>query len=42
MRDYQAEALGKIGQTLDRQGEAMTKAFPQPGEVFAELLWRTA
>ena len=38
----QAEALGKIGQALDRQGEAMTKALTQQGEVLAELLRRTA
>ena len=49
----QGETLGKIGQALDRQGEAMTKAFTQQGEamtqaftqqgeVLAELLRRTA
>ena len=45
----QSEALGKIGQALDRRGEAMTKAFTQQGqalerqgEVLAELLRRTA
>ena len=39
--DQQAETLGKIGQALDRQGEAMTKAFTQQGEVLAELLRRS-
>ena len=38
----QAGTLGKIGQALDRQGEAMTKALTQQGEVLAELLRRTA
>ena len=38
----QAAALGKMGQGLERQGEAMTKAFTQQGEVLAELLRRTA
>ena len=38
----QSEALGKIGLALDRQGEAMTKAFTQQGEVLAELLRRSA
>ena len=45
----QSEALGKIGQALDRRGEAMTKAFTQQGqalerqgEVLAELLRRSA
>ncbi len=38
----QAGTLGKISQALDRQGEAMTKVLTQQGEVFAELLRRTA
>jgi len=45
----QSQALGKIGQALDRQGEAMTQAFTQQGqalerqgEVLAELLRRSA
>ena len=40
--DQQAETLGKIGQALDRQGEAMTKALAQQGEALGELLRRTA
>ena len=40
--DQQAETLGKIGQARERQGEAMTKAVTQQGEVFAALLRRSA
>ena len=36
------QVLGQIGQALERQGEAMTKAFTQQGDVWAELLRRTA
>ncbi len=38
----QGQVLGQIGQALERQGEAMTKAFTQQGDVLAELLRRTA
>ena len=36
------ESTRVVGQALERQGEAMTKAFTQQGEVLAELLRRTA
>ena len=38
----QGQVLGQIGQALERQGEAMTRAFTQQGDVLAELLRRTA
>ena len=36
------ESTRVVGQALERQGEAMTQAFTQQGQVLAELLRRTA
>ena len=36
------ESTRVVGQALERQGEAMTKALTQQGEVLAELLRRSA